>query len=47
MGTDVYPDVATIDVERRQKQQHHVQRLGMYMYGQDYIYEPVYYSTLH
>ncbi len=43
---DVYQDVATIDVEKDRNNQIHVQVVGdVYMYGQNYIYEPVYYST--
>jgi hypothetical protein len=41
----VYQDVATIDVEKTETI--HVQVVGdVFMYGQNYIYEPVYYSTL-
>ena len=43
---DVYQDVATIDVEKDRNNQIHVQVVGdVFMYGQNYIYEPVYYST--
>ncbi|MDI1304743.1 MAG: hypothetical protein PSX42_07855 [bacterium] len=43
---DVYQDVATIDVEKDRYNNVHVQVVGdVYMYGQNYIYEPVYYNT--
>ncbi|MFV8391019.1 hypothetical protein, partial [Flavobacterium sp. LB1P71] len=43
---DVYQDVATIDVEKDRYNNIHVQVVGdVYMYGQNYIYEPVYYNT--
>ena len=43
---DIYQDVATIDVEKDRNNNIHVQVVGdVYMYGQNYIYEPVYYST--
>jgi hypothetical protein len=43
---DVYQDIATIDVEKDKYNNVHVQVVGdVYMYGQNYIYEPVYYTT--
>ena len=43
---DVYQDVATIDVEKDRNNKVHIQVVGdVFMYGQNYIYEPVYYST--
>ncbi|SEO41639.1 hypothetical protein [Flavobacterium sinopsychrotolerans] len=43
---DVYQDVATIDVEKDRNNKIHVQVVGdVFMYGENYIYEPVYYST--
>ncbi len=46
IDTDVYQDIATIDVEKDRNNKIHVQVVGdVYMYGQNYIYEPVYYST--
>ncbi|MFV5701965.1 hypothetical protein ACM55F_08830 [Flavobacterium sp. XS2P12] len=46
IDTDVYQDVATIDVEKDRNNNIHVQVVGdVYMYGQNYIYEPVYYTT--
>ncbi|RTZ05105.1 hypothetical protein EKM05_13835 [Flavobacterium sp. GSP27] len=43
---DIYQDVATIDVEKDRNNKIHVQIVGNeFMYGQNYIYEPVYYST--
>ena len=46
LDRDVYQDVATIEVEKDRYNQVHVQVVGnTYMYGQNYIYEPVYYST--
>src|SRR6218665_703650 len=43
---DVYQDVATIEVEKRNNNQIQVQVVGnVYMYGQNYIYEPVYVNT--
>ena len=46
LDNDVYQDVATIDVEKDRNNQIHVQVVGdVFMYGQNYIYEPVYYST--
>ncbi|RTY87703.1 hypothetical protein EKM02_12365 [Flavobacterium sp. RSP49] len=43
---DVYQDVATIDVEKDRNNKIHVQIVGNeFMYGQNYIYQPVYYNT--
>ena len=43
---DVYQDVATIDVEKDRNNKIHVQVVGdVFMYGANYIYEPVYYTT--
>ena len=46
LDQDVYQDVATIDVEKDRNNKIHVQVVGnVFMYGQNYIYEPVYYNT--
>ena len=46
LDDDVYQDVATIDVEKDRNNKIHVQVIGdVFMYGENYIYEPVYYST--
>lgn len=46
LDRDVYQDVATIDVERDQFNKVHVQVIGdSFLYGNNYIYEPVYYRT--
>ncbi len=46
LDRDVYQDVATIEVEKDNQNNIHVQVVGdVYMYGQNYIYEPVYYNT--
>lgn len=46
LGRDTFQDVATIEVERDHNNQVQVQVVGdVYMYGQNYIYEPVYVST--
>ncbi len=43
---DEYQDVATIEVERDNYNNVHIQVVGdSYLYGQNYIYEPVYYNT--
>jgi hypothetical protein len=43
LDRDVYQDVATIDVERNNSNQVSVQVVGnSYLYGDNYIYEPVY-----
>ena len=43
IGKDLYQDVATIDVEKDQRGKTHVQFVGdVYLYGPDYIIEPVY-----
>ena len=42
---DVFQDVATIDVDRDENNNVQIQVVGdVYMYGQNYIYEPVYVS---
>jgi len=46
LDRDVYQDVATIEVERDNNNRVQVQVVGnVYMYGQNYIYEPVYVNT--
>ncbi|MDG2432740.1 hypothetical protein [Flavobacterium sp.] len=46
LARDVYQDVATIDIERNRSNNVQVQIVGNeFMYGANYIYEPVYYST--
>lgn len=46
LGKDVFQDVATIEVERDSNNAIQVQVIGdVYMYGTNYIYEPVYVST--
>ncbi len=46
LGRDNYQDVATIEVEKDRNNQVQVQVVGdVYMYGQNYIYEPVYVTT--
>jgi hypothetical protein len=46
LGRDTYQDVATIEVEKDRNNQVQVQVVGdVYMYGQNYIYEPVYVAT--
>jgi hypothetical protein len=46
LGRDTFQDVATIEVERDRNNQVQVQVVGdVYMYGQNYIYEPVYVSN--
>lgn len=46
LGRDLYQDIATIEVERDRNNRIQVQVVGdVYMYGNNYIYEPVYYST--
>ncbi len=46
LGSDVYQDVATIEVEKDRFNRVHIQVVGNeYMYGPNYIYEPDYYST--
>jgi hypothetical protein len=46
LDRDLYQDIATIDVEKDSNNQVHVQVVGdVFMYGQNYIYEPVYYAT--
>jgi len=46
LDRDLYQDVATIEVEKDKYNNVHVQVVGdVYMYGHNYIYEPVYYNT--
>jgi hypothetical protein len=46
LGRDTFQDVATIEVEKDRNNQVRVQVVGdVYMYGQNYIYEPVYITT--
>lgn len=46
LDRDLYQDIATIEVEKDNYSNVHVQVVGnVYMYGRDYIYEPVYYNT--
>ncbi|TRX37520.1 hypothetical protein [Flavobacterium restrictum] len=46
LDRDVYQDIATIDVEKDNYNAVHIQVVGnTYMYGENYIYEPVYYRT--
>jgi hypothetical protein len=46
LGRDLYQDIATIEVEKDRNNRIQVQVVGdVYMYGNNYIYEPVYYST--
>ncbi len=46
LDRDIYQDVATIEVEKDRYNQVNIQVVGnTYMYGQNYIYEPVFYST--
>ena len=46
LDRDLYQDVVTIEVEKDRHNEVHIQVVGnTYMYGQNYIYEPVYYST--
>ena len=46
LDRDVYQDVATIDLEKDRNNTVQVQFIGNeFMYGQNYIYEPTYYST--
>ncbi|MFC2151394.1 hypothetical protein ACFLSE_02610 [Bacteroidota bacterium] len=45
LGEDLFQDVATIDVEKDSNGKTYVQVVGdVYMYGPDYIIEPVYYN---
>ncbi len=46
LGLDNYQDVATIEVEKDNNNRIQVQVVGdVFMYGQNYIYEPIYVST--
>lgn len=46
LGKDMFQDVATIEVEKDRNNKVYVQVVGdVYMYGRNYIYEPVYVHT--
>ncbi len=46
LGRDTYQDIATLEVEKDANNRIQVQVVGdVYMYGNNYIYEPVYVST--
>ena len=46
LGRDIYQDVATIEVEKDRNNQVQVQVVGdVYMYGHNYVYEPIYVAT--
>ena len=46
IGRDLYQDVATIEIEKDRSNKISIQIVGnAFIYGQNYIYEPVYYST--
>jgi hypothetical protein len=46
LDREVYQDVATIEIEKDRYNTVHLQIVGNeYMYGQNYIYEPIYYNT--
>ena len=46
LDRDIYQDVASIEVEKNWNNNIHIQVVGnSYFYGQNYIYEPVYYNT--
>lgn len=46
LGRDTFQDIATVEVERDRNNKVQVQVVGdVYMYGNNYIYEPVYAST--
>ncbi|HEU0137185.1 MAG TPA: hypothetical protein VFQ50_07840 [Flavobacterium sp.] len=46
LGRDLFQDVATVEVERDNRNNVQVQVVGdVYMYGSNYIYEPVYVHT--
>jgi hypothetical protein len=46
LGRDTYQDVATIEVEKDRNNQVQVQVVGdVYMYGHNYVYEPIYVAT--
>ena len=46
IGRDLYQDVATIEVEKDRSNKVSIQIVGnAFIYGQNYIYEPRYYST--
>ncbi|MEM0575652.1 hypothetical protein [Flavobacterium polysaccharolyticum] len=46
LGRDMFQDVATIDVEKDRYNNVSIQVVGdIFMYGPNYIYEPVYYRT--
>jgi len=46
LDRDLYQDVATIEIEKDRYNKVHIQVVGnTYLYGHNYIYEPVYYNT--
>ncbi|TBX66644.1 hypothetical protein EZL74_10705 [Flavobacterium silvisoli] len=46
LGRDTYQDVATVEVQKDRNNKVQIQVVGdVYMYGANYIYEPVYVST--
>ena len=46
LDRDLFQDIATIEVEKDNYNNVHLQVVGdSYLYGQNYIYEPVYYNT--
>lgn len=46
IGRDLYQDVATIEIEKDRQNKISIQIVGnAFIYGQNYIYEPIYYST--
>jgi hypothetical protein len=46
LDRDLYQDVATIEIEKDRYNEVHIQVVGnSFLYGQNYIYEPVYYTT--
>jgi hypothetical protein len=45
LDREVYQDVATIEIEKDRYNTVHLQIVGNDMYGQNYIYEPIYYNT--
>lgn len=46
LGTDLYQDVATIEIEKDRSNKVSIQIVGNeYIYGQNYIYEPIYINT--
>ena len=46
LDRDLYQDIATIEVEKDNYNKVHLQVVGnTYLYGQNYIYEPIYFNT--